>query len=313
MNLNTIKSIIFGHAIADALGVPVEFCQRTELVESPVIGMRGYGTFDVPAGTWSDDTSMSLCALEVLTDGICDFDRIMINFGKWLMGEEFTANGEMFDVGIACKNAIIDYHAHHLSWFECGQTSEYSNGNGSLMRIHPFVLYLLTKDKMISEKNIQLIFEASALTHAHMRSKIGCGIYACVLEAIIKEPTKSSIYLGLAKANELFSNEDEFSHYSRIFESNFNELMSDEIKTDGYIVHTFEAALWCLLTTDDYKSCVLKAVNLGEDTDTVAAIAGGLAGALYGYDSIPAEWLNTLLRRDYIDEMCRRFADSIIW
>ena len=78
----------------------------------------------------------------------------------------------------------------------------------------------------------------------------------------------------------------------------------EEIKSTGYLVDTLEAAIWCVLTTKDYKECVLKAVNLGEDTDTVAAIAGGLAGALYGFESIPKEWLTVLKKREYIEKMC---------
>jgi ADP-ribosylglycohydrolase len=99
-------------------------------------------------------------------------------------------------------------------------------------------------------------------------------------------------------------------YYSRIFESNFASLTRDEIKSTGYVVDTLEAALWCLMTTTDYKSCVLKAVNLGEDTDTVAAVAGGLAGALYGYDSIQKEWRDTLIKRDYIEELCKTACNN---
>ena len=94
-------------------------------------------------------------------------------------------------------------------------------------------------------------------------------------------------------------------HYGRIFKSDFASLDRNEIKSSGYVVDTLEAALWCLMTTNDYKSCVLKAVNLGEDTDTVAAVAGGLAGILYGYDSIPQEWKDTLIKRDYIEDLCK--------
>ena len=85
----------------------------------------------------------------------------------------------------------------------------------------------------------------------------------------------------------------------------------DDIKSSGYVVDTLEAAVWCLLTTDNYRDCVLRAVNLGEDTDTVAAIAGGLAGALYGYDSIPQTWKDTLLKREMIETMCERVGE--IW
>ena len=96
----------------------------------------------------------------------------------------------------------------------------------------------------------------------------------------------------------------EFEHYRRIFAPDFEMLSMDEIKSTGYVVDTLEAALWCVLTTDSYRECVLKAVNLGDDTDTVAAIAGGLAGALYGYDSIPNDWLSQLKKKNYIEKMC---------
>ena len=103
----------------------------------------------------------------------------------------------------------------------------------------------------------------------------------------------------------------EYESYKRIFDPDFEKLGANEIKSSGYVVDTLEAALWCVLTTDNYRDCVLRAVNLGEDTDTVAAVAGGLAGALYGYDAIPKEWLDTLIHRDYIEGMCERAADVL--
>ena len=100
----------------------------------------------------------------------------------------------------------------------------------------------------------------------------------------------------------------EFDHFKRIFADDFEALPEEKIKSTGYVVDTLEAALWCLLTTESYRECVLKAVNLGGDTDTVAAVAGGLAGALYGIEGIPEEWLNTLIKREYIEEICERAA-----
>ncbi len=307
MDIKDIKAVMIGHAVGDALGVPVEFVSRDDLDKTPVIDMQGFGTYPYPAGSWSDDTSMSLCALDSLAKGRIDYDDIMYKFGEWLVNDKYTPTGEAFDVGNACKNAIIDYHAHKMNYRECGQKSEYSNGNGSLMRINPFVLYLIGNNMSV-KANMDIILTASALTHAHERAKIGCGIYAFVLEAIIKAPTKKSVYLGLTKAAKLFENQDEFGHYHRIFENGFETLAEDEIQSSGYVVHTLEAALWCLLTTEDYKSCVLKAVNLGDDTDSVAAVAGGLAGALYGYDSIPEEWLDVLKRKEFIEDMYERAA-----
>lgn len=199
---------------------------------------------------------------------------------------------------------------------------EHSNGNGSLMRIHPFALYTYLLDTNIKTK-IEIIELASALTHAHPRSKLACGIYAFVLWELLEDKrkfgNKETIRRGLRKARKYYGNHPEFQFYSlklcrqiadvdHIWEDpdTFHWATRDDIISDGYVVHSLEAAIWCLYTTNNYRDCVLKAVNLGEDTDTVAAIAGGLAGALYGYDDIPKKWLDTLYRRDYIEEMCER-------
>ena len=104
---------------------------------------------------------------------------------------------------------------------------------------------------------------------------------------------------------------EDLKHYARLFDSEFAALPDDEIKSSGYVVDTLEAALWCLLNTSNYKDCVLKAINLGEDTDTVAAVAGGLAGMYYGVDAIPDNWLNQLARRDDIEKLCTDFYDSL--
>ncbi len=299
-----IKSVILGHAVGDALGVPVEFYSREELDEGPVTDMKGFGTYPLPAGCWSDDTSMALAELDSLANGRADYDEIMQNFVKWYNEDEYTPTGEMFDSGNTCSTAIGNYFKRKMLPLDCGLSDEFSNGNGSLMRINPFVLFSLFNGG--GELNLDLIRNGSMLTHAHVRSQIGCEIYAFILKELLTDPNKASVSLGLQKAYEELSEEPEISHYSRIFDADFENTDRSLIKSSGYIVDTLEAALWCLLTTDSYKDCVLKAVNLGYDTDTVAAVAGGLAGALYGFDSIPEAWLDALKRKDYIEEMCNR-------
>jgi ADP-ribosylglycohydrolase len=127
---------------------------------------------------------------------------------------------------------------------------------------------------------------------------------------LLNDSSKSTIELALRRAEIHLREYGELSHYGRIFEPDFANIPKNGIKSSGYVVDTLEAALWCLLTTDSYRECVLKAVNLGEDTDTIAAIAGGLAGALYGYEAIPGEWLDKLLRREYIEQLCERAAQN---
>lgn len=307
--LYKVKSVILGHAVGDALGVPVEFCSREELDTGPVDEIEGFGSYPYAAGAWSDDTSMSLCALDSLSKGNVDWDEIMQNFRRWIENGDYTSVGECFDAGRTCIKAIMNYLAFNPSATESGGTDEHSNGNGSLMRILPFVLFL---EYCRYEGNwLDIIHQASAMTHAHERSKIACGIYTFIMHQLLNEPGLNSVEIGLSHAESEYREYPEFSHYKRIFDPNFKELPRDQIRSTGYVVDTLEAALWCLLTTDNYQDCVLKAVNLGDDTDTVAAIAGGMAGALYGYDAIPTEWLDTLMKREYIEEMCIRACN--VW
>lgn len=294
------------------MGVPVEFCDREELDSSPVTRMKGFGSYPVPEGAWSDDTSMSLCALDVLAKNTVDYNAIMDNFARWCVSDEFTPTGSTFDIGGTCLAAIHSYLAPDCKpAIRCGQKNEYSNGNGSLMRIHPFVLYAYAKKMPYSEWGI-LIKNGSALTHAHPRSIVGCLIYSFVLIHLLTAPTKASVSLALGRAKCYLENNREFAHYGRLFRPDFKTLPREEIKSSGYIVDTLEAALWCLYNTESYEECVLKAVNLGEDTDTVAAVAGGLAGALYGYGAIPQKWLDTLIKRDYIESLCDSASENWI-
>jgi ADP-ribosylglycohydrolase len=303
-----IRSVMIGHAVGDALGVPVEFCTREELRRRPVTDMMGYGSYPVPAGAWSDDTSMSLGALDVLADGDVRYDKMMENFVKWCDCSAYTPTGEMFDIGFTCRRAIQNF-TWGASPLACGMAGKYDNGNGSLMRIHPFVLmvYFCRRLQCVWETVIE---NASSLTHAHERSILACRIYALTLIRLMEDPSKVSVRAALREAKERFVQSEEYGTYERLLAEDFAALPENEIKSSGYVVDTLEAALWCLLTTDGYEECVLRAVNLGGDTDTVAAVAGGLAGALYGYEAIPEKWRKTLIKREYIEKMCDRAAEN---
>lgn len=309
--LNTIKAAIIGHAVGDALGVPAEFIPREKLKKHPVTDMIGFGSHDVPKGSWSDDTSMELCTLNsIATKGKIDLDDIMIEFGKWVEDGYMTPQGRVFDIGRTCLHAIMNYH-RGKDVRHCGGEREYDNGNGSLMRILPVCLYNYLK-KADKDSAIDNIHSVSALTHAHDRSCIACGIYDFILHELISTPRKSSVKKALAKAKEYYKENDENKSFSRLYEENFELAAEKDIKSSGYVVDTLEAAVWCLLNTTNYKECVLKAVNLGQDTDTVAAVAGGLAGILYGYKNIPSEWIDSLIKKDDILDMCSAFYDAVI-
>jgi len=314
-----VKAAVLGLAVADALGVPVEFRSREELQLSPVTGMRGYGTWDQPAGTWSDDTSLTLALMASLTNGL-NYEDIMLKFRLWYEKGEFSAHGEAFDVGITTQQALLRHRAG-VAALQCGGTLESNNGNGSLMRILPLV-FLIPEDAgvagVMQDVHYNLIHYISALTHAHPRSQMVCGIYLHVAAVILHNDSLvlyEAVACGLKRSRQYYSDKEPYASelhgFNRLFSDQFALLAESDIRSTGYVVDSLEAALWCLLDTDDYRSCVQKAVNMGGDTDTIAAIAGGVAGLYYGLSSVPAEWLAQLVRRDYIERICEAFADSI--
>ena len=313
MNKKFVTGAILGLAVGDALGVPVEFDSRQSLNREPVTSMRSGGTWGQEAGTWSDDTSMTIAAVEsIARRRAIDYQDIMENFLRWYERGEFTATGKLFDIGNTTRSAIIRFSRRILSPAHCGSTEEKSNGNGSLMRILPATLYLFGTRGKLAAGELEIIHEFSALTHGHIISKMACGIYSLIAAQILLGKNISDAFrLGMNDAKKFYGTDEAFSHFTRLCNENFAALSEDEISSSGYVVHTLEAALWCLLNNGDYRTAVLRAVNLGDDADTTAAVAGGLAGMLYGVEGIPADWLDTLKRRNYLEKISDDFSTLV--
>ena len=310
-NLN--KDILLGTAIGDALGLPVQFLDRDVIAKNPVTTMVGHGQFDVPAGTWSDDSSLSLCLAESLCNGY-DLNNIANNFIKWMFEGYWTPFNKTFDIGNTTYSAIMNLR-NGISPHLAGMDRERDNGNGSLMRILPLVPYTL---KMEAETRFRIIGEVSSLTHRHPRSILACislcefAIQYINLQSIEKAyQTMQQTMLQLLK-KEMFIEEDiPFKRFVGLSYEEFKNIELKDIHSTGYVIDTLEASLWCVFNTTNYKDATLKAVNLGDDTDTVGAITGGLAGIIYGYDTIPSEWLEVLARKDDIIELADKL-DSIM-
>lgn len=318
MDLNKYKAAILGLIVGDALGVPAEFKSRANMKENPVTNMTGYGTHNQPAGTWSDDSSMVIATMEWLgeiQDNQPDYALLMDKFSNWFMYGDYTPYEEVFDCGISTSRAIINY-GKGMEPLECGGKSEWENGNGSLMRILPAALYWakeLTTDDM---EDKEFIYNLSALTHGHLRSKMGCLIYSKLIADLLCNTAQNKMEIVeksidiCKKYFDCLDDEEvtvEKEKYARLWNvPAFISLGEDDIKSSGYVVDTLEAAIWCFLNTDNYKDCVLKAVNFGEDTDTVGAVVGGLAGLYYGMEEIPEEWINLLPKKDWIVELIEK-------
>lgn len=314
---NIWKEGVFGVVVGDALGCPVQFESRARVAEHPVTGMRGYGAFNVPAGSWTDDSSLTLALLDSICEtGSLDLKHIMENFVEWLDNGEFTPYGYSYDVGFGTRQAIRHYKLLQDP-YECGGRAEDNNGNGSLMRIMPACLFCCAKG-MEEEEAVPLIDAVGSLTHAHIRANIGCGLYWFMVREILDgtgslhERLQAGLDKGFAYYDKNPENKAEVNHYCRLRDlAALKQVPAEEIRGSGYVVATLEAVAWSLITTDSFEEALLKAVNLGEDTDTVGAIAGGLAALYYGYDAIPAEWIAELKKKEWIEELCEK-ADRVV-
>ena len=304
---NTIKSGIFGVCVGDALGVPVEFKSRENLKMFPVENMREFGSWNQPKGTWSDDSSLTLCIAEELTKGY-DLEKIGQSFVKWVKYGHWTAHGRLFDIGGTTRHSVARLIKGESAKFS-GNIFEEDNGNGSLMRTLPLAFYL--KDEENIEKLYQTVKEVSSITHGHFRSVFACFIYVIFAIELIKGKDKKQAYhhtqeLVLQFAEIQIFNPKEIQLFDRVLKNDISEYHEDSISSGGYVLHSLEASLWCFLNSENYAEAVLKAVNLGEDTDTTGAITGGIAGIYYGFESIPKEWIDVLARKEDIEELCEK-------
>ena len=347
--LEIIESGLLGFATADALGVPVEFTTRGLRESDPVSDMRGNGTYPVPEGTWSDDTSMTIATMDSIreSEGI-NYEDIMDKYCDWVFNSKYTATDQVFDVGRTTGQALDNYYKTKIKAVECGGREDSSNGNGSLMRMLPIVYYLHYSDLDENTKT-EIIDNYSSLTHAHEISKLGCRIYYDYMDGLLSGLTKEEAYdklkykeypkyysedsilkyervldgtLSTLNKEEAYDklkykeypkyySEDSILKYERILNGNLGDLFKDEIKSTGYVVDTLEAAIWCNLTSNSYEEAVVKAVNLGDDTDTVGAVTGSIAGTIYGLEAIPERWISKVRKLDELKSIATGYCSVV--
>lgn len=320
MESQLISSAIMGSIVGDALGVPVEFIPRDRLNRQPVVGMRAFGTHNQPAGTWSDDSSTVIATMVSLTEKGVDYEDVMERFLDWLRNGNYTPAGVTFDVGVSTERAISRFEGG-LTPLKCGGIEESDNGNGALMRMLPLVFMLRQKfgeDFNSLPEAYDIIHNYARLTHAHPRTLMACGIYLSIVNELLNRSNRRlknykghAISVGLRKARDYYQSitafQQESPYFARIFNTYFGMLPRKEIKNTGYVVDSLEASLWSFINGRNYADCVMKAVNLGGDTDTNASICGGMAGIYYEFSSIPEEWLNQLQKKDCLDDVLNAF------
>lgn len=301
------KNGIIGLAVGDAMGVPLEFFKREDLMRNPVTTMLGEQSHNMPKGSWSDDTSLNIALIDSINSkGKIDLYDIGQKFIDWGENGAYTPTGQMFGIGRTTLRAIARLEENKLKPEECGGNTESDNGNGSLMRILPVAYYCYSmqyNDKEIYE-TVKII---SSLTHAHEISVMACYIYVKFALELLQGKNFKQAYKSIRKLDYNYFSEYCQSIFKRLIKTNISKCKLDDISTSGYVLHTLEATIWILLNTETYNQSIVAAINMGGDADTTGACVGGLAGIYYGLENINKNWIKDLQKYDYIEELCNKF------
>lgn len=293
------RGAFLGLAVGDALGATVEFHVRG--LFPPLTDMIGGGPHDIEPGQWTDDTSMALCLAESLV-ACADFDPAdqMRRYLRWYREGYNSAKSYCFDIGHTTRAALERFEATGEPY--AGDTHPGTAGNGSLMRLAPVVLrYAHDHDLAVARAA-----DSSRTTHAAAEAVDACRLFASVLHGALTGLSKEELLPAARAALEPAGSLS--PALAAVAAGSHRDKDERTIRSSGYAVHTLEAALWAFFGTGTFRNGVLRAVNLGDDADTVGAVYGQIGGAFYGVEAIPAEWLDRLWRREDIvtlaDSLC---------
>ena len=291
------RGCLLGLAIGDAVGTSVEFKPRGTF--KPVTDMDGGGPFNLKPGEWTDDTSMALCLADSLIEkgGFSAKDQLE-RYVRWYDNGYMSSNGRCFDIGNTTRKALERFKKDKSLYADLND--EHALGNGSIMRLAPVPLFFYPSEKEIMISSA----ESSATTHAHVVCEDACALLGLIICRVLD---------GKSKDVALFGNIDHKPHgvlvsddILHIAKGSYRNKLDSKIKGSGYVVESLEAALWCFWKTNSFKEAILKAVNLGDDADTTAAVCGQVAGAFYGESGMPKEWLDKLVMRGEIGIMAEK-------
>lgn len=295
--MNRYRGCLIGLAVGDALGTALEFSPPGTF--TPLTDMVGGGPFNLQPGEWTDDTSMALCLAEslVINAGFDPRDQ-MDRYLRWWEEGYWSSTGQAFDIGNTVRQALQRYQRDGDPY--AGTTDPYSAGNGSLMRLAPVVLCFAGQP----EQALAFAALSSRTTHAAPGAEDACryfaGLLLGALAGVAKHELLANNYAplpGVWEANPLVP------EIRAVAAGSFKEKMPPDIQGTGYVVKSLEAALWAFYHGSDFRHGCLLAANLGDDADTTAAIYGQIAGAYYGLDRIPSDWIAKIALPDRIMDM----------
>lgn len=322
---NAFVDGLLGLATGDAFGVPFEFLSRAQvraIDPTEMVGKEDNLPFQsrwggrIPRGAWSDDTSMTVAAMQSIIDhhGKVDYTDIMEQFRQWWYQRKYTALDFPFGLGGNINSAMNRYLVG-IPALECGGTGFMDNGNGALMRMFPFSMLCIFSDCTDAE-TMQRIHRAARITHGHEISTMSCCVYTFFLQECLRHgdprlALQKSVLDRLAAYENTFTPDTVYAHKSLFRLASGESFDPEEIPETGYVVDSLVTAVYSLVKTGSYEDAIRMAVSFGYDTDTNAAITGSVAGATYGIEQIPTRWLQVLKKKDELIQIGEQFVKVV--
>ena len=297
------QGCMMGLAAGDALGTTVEF--KTPGSFPPLTDIVGGGPFGLESGQWTDDTSMALCLADSLVEkkGFELKDQIE-RYGRWWKEGYLSSNGTCFDIGNTVRKALEDFEktGDPVS----GPTDSNSAGNGSIMRLAPVPLLYAN----FPTTAIELSGKSSTTTHGTKACIDACRYFGGLIAGAVKGISRKDLLSpGYRPDGRTWQEDDLVEEIFEIARGTYKYKEPPEIKGTGYVVKSLEAALWAFCHSTSFKDGGLLAANLGDDADTTGAVYGQLAGAFYGIDDIPGDWLGKIAHRSLIESLAGELFD----
>ncbi len=286
---------LLGLATGDAIGTTVEFSPPGTF--PPITGMTGGGPFNLKPGEWTDDTSMALCLAESLIsqEGFDPEDQ-MTRYLHWLHDGHLSSTGECFDIGNTTLQALQSFERSGDPY--SGSQDIWQAGNGSIMRLGPIPLFFASSPEL----GLIRAADSSRTTHGAITAIDACRYLTAIIIGAVNGATKGALLKSFySPVENYWTTHPLCEEVDAIAAGSFKEKQPPEIRGSGYVIESLEAALWAFYHSNNFKDGCLLAVNLGDDADTTAAVYGQIAGAYYGKQNIPEEWLEQLSMRPIIE------------
>lgn len=299
MDKARFQGCLMGLAAGDAVGTTVEFLPRGSF--PAVVDMVGGGPFDLPPGHWTDDTSMALClATSLVEQGAFDPLDQMERYCRWQTAGYLSSTGKCFDIGNTVAQALGQYRLTQEPF--SGSTSPRSAGNGCIMRLAPVPMFFAADPPLAISQSGQ----SARTTHGAYECVAASRLFGAMLVAALQGESKEQVLFGHGDLGDLPDS------IGAIAAGQYRHKPDSDIRGNGYVVDSLEAALWSFWSTDSFEAAVLKAVNLGDDADTTSAICGQLAGAFYSVTAIPQSWRQQLTMGDLIETLADQlYANAV--